>query len=95
MATEHEIRALVYALGRSAGTLLPGGKLQPGLCVTLTLVRRAVSVRLAECGTSIRDIAVKKKQRKLTKGQIAMTVAAVLIIASMVLTGVASVFTPY
>ena len=36
---------------------------------------------------------MKKKQRKLTKGQIAMTVAAVLIIASMVLTGVASVFT--
>ncbi len=61
-------------------------------CVTLTLVRRAVSVRLAGCGTSIRDIAVKKRQQKLTKGQIAMTVAAVLIIASMVLGGVASVF---
>lgn len=61
-------------------------------CVTLTLVRRAISVRLAGCGTSIRDIAVKKRQQKLTKGQIAMTVAAVLIIASMVLGGVASVF---
>lgn len=61
-------------------------------CVTLTLGRRAVSVRLAGCGTSIRDIAVKKRQQKLTKGQIAMTVAAVLIIASMVLGGVASVF---
>jgi len=47
---------------------------------------------LAGCGTSIRDIAVKKRQQKLTKGQIAMTVAAVLIIASMVLGGVASVF---
>lgn len=64
------------------------------ICVTLTLVRRAVSVRLAGCGTSIRDIAVKKRQQKLTKGQIAMTVAAVLIIASMVLGGVASVFNP-
>ena len=63
-------------------------------CVTLTLVRRAVSVRLAGCGTSIRDIAVKKRQQKLTKGQIAMMVAAVLIIASMVLGGVASVFNP-
>ena len=61
-------------------------------CVTLTLGRRAISVRLAGCGTSIRDIAVKKRQQKLTKGQIAMTVAAVLIIASMVLGGVASVF---
>lgn len=75
------------AVGRGASTGLVRAP-----CVTLTLGRRAVSVRLAGCGTSIRDIAVKKRQQKLTKGQIAMTVAAVLIIASMVLGGVASVF---
>lgn len=56
------------------------------------MVRRAVSICLAGYGTSIRNIAVKKRQQKLTKGQIAMTVAAVLIIASMVLGGVASIF---
>ena len=65
------------------------------ICVTLPRMRRGVLAPLAACGISIWHTTVKKKQQKLTKGQIAMTVAAVLIIASMVLGGVASVFQGY